>query len=119
MTGNGNARVNDVLIQINVPVIEGMETFDVHAELENKQDSYQLFMARQGGSEIHIDAVSGKDEVDFTAHAENGMLSFEILLPNDRVDYLDAKGLYLIEHTSCPISSITIRETSQQEQTAE
>ena len=116
VTENGGADINDIIIKVNVPVDKALKSFDVHIELENKLDGYQLFMAQQDGDNICIDAVSGEDEVDFTADADNGILSFEILLPNVVIEDLKSEGINLINCSSCPIKNIEICEASYGEE---
>ena len=115
VTENGGADIEDVIIEVNVPVDKAFKSFDVHVELENKLDGYQLFIAQQDGENICIDAVNGEGEVNFTAEADNGLLSFDILLPNVKLEYLEAKGIRLINSISCPIKNIEICEASYEE----
>lgn len=114
-TKNGGAYINDINIKVNVPVDKALKSFDVHVELENKLDSYQLFMVQQDGNNICIDALSGESEVDFTADADNGLLSFEILLPNVSFEQVKIEGFNIIHNISCPIKDIEICKASHKE----
>lgn len=112
VTQNGSVDVNDVVITVNIAVDKAFQSLDIHVALENKVDSYQLFMARQNGSNIYTAAVNGEDELDFTVDVDDGLLSFEILLPSVKLEQLNAGGMSLINTISCFVKNIEIREAS-------
>ncbi len=110
VTDNGILDVNDVLIKANIPADQKLGSVNVHVELENELDTYQLCVIRQNGKDILDTAVKGEGEVNFTIDIMDGMASFDILLVNVRIDLLGHSGTALLDETSCRVKSIVISD---------
>lgn len=110
VTDNGVSDINDVLAEVNVPVSEGITSVNVRVKLENTLDTYQLCMISSSESELLTAAVKGSEELCFSVVAEDGMISFEILLTSVKLDVLYYSGTDLFDTISCRVDSIEISD---------
>lgn len=110
VTNNGATDINDVFAEVNIPVSEGITSVNVRVKLENTLDTYQLCVISQGESELLTAAVKDHEEVCFPVEVKEGMISFEMLLTQVKIDMLYYSGTDLFDAISCHIDSIEVSD---------
>lgn len=108
VTDNGITNVNDVCINLNIPVDEKIRSLNVRVELKNELDTYQLCMIRQRGNDDLNYVVRDEAAFCFEVDVKDKTASFEILLPNVAIESLGQSGAALIQASSCHIEKIII-----------
>lgn len=112
VTDNKITNVNDVCVDVNIPVDEQIQSLNVRIELTNEFDTYQLCIIRQNGKDDLNYIVQGEDEFCFDVEVKDNAASFEILLPNVSIEGLGLSGASLIRMSSCHIDKIIISDVS-------